>query len=141
MISLTLSVCLSVCLYLSTYYYLSVCRFYLSICPSLFVPSIVTLHGSNFDTNTSVVRSLHLSLCLSFLLSFFVFYLFFFCQFFPCYISLFSLFLSFSFSLSPSTSFHFALKTVTSLDRRDDSLFTLASVLVDLTFTQLLFSR
>lgn len=141
MISLTLSVCLSVCLYLSTYYYLSVCRFYLdlsvSVCSVNSNSSRIELRYEHFCRQLSPLVSLPFfpSRSLSFTFSSSVS--------FSLVISLFSLFLSFSFpfSLSPSTSSHFALKTVTSLDRRDDNLFTLASVLVDLTFTQLLFSR
>jgi len=107
---LSQSFCLSVCLSI----YLSVYRFYLDLSVSLFAaPSIVILHRSNFDTNTSVASSLQLvslpffpSRSLSFTLSFS------FRQFFFLAISLSLSFLflsTFPFPF-PSTFLRFALK-------------------------------
>lgn len=122
MISLTLSVYLSVCL--STY--LSVYQFYLSICPSLFCPSVNSnsSHRSNFDTNTSVASSLHLSLCLSFLLVLRLFPFFFPLVFLPRYFFLFPI--SFSSSLFPSspTFSPFCVETVTLLELKRWSFYS-----------------
>lgn len=128
LLSLFLSVCLStpICLSIN----LSVV---LSICLRFVAPTIVTLYLSNFDTNTSVASSLYLPVCLSVCLcspSFFVFV-----PFYPLFPIISALFLYSSLSLTASTFLRFAFE----LNRRD-GLFTLASVLVDLTSTQLLFS-
>jgi len=120
MISLTLSVCLSI--YLSTC--LCVCPFYLdlsvSVCRSV---NDIILHRSNFDTNTSVASSLHLSLCLSFLLVlclFPFFFRFFSPLLFPC-LSFFFLFFSFSLLTYLST---FCVETVTLLEPKRWSFYS-----------------
>lgn len=118
MISLTLFVCLSVCL--STIY-LSIYRFiYLSILSQsvrlCLLRQIITLHRSNFDMNTSVASSLHLSLRFYFFSFWFFLFHFLLCRsFFSCYVLSFP-FLSFSYSFSFSTYLSpFCVETVTLL--------------------------
>ena len=133
MISLTLSVCLSV--YLSSTY---LSTNFISIYPSLLFipwsgdPSPIELRYEHFCRQLSSLVSLPFFTSRSLFLSFL----------FPPDFLFFAIPFSFLFHFFfiPSHLLHFTLKLWLYLNWRD-GLFTLINVLVDLTFTQLLFSR